>query len=91
MIGDEENELVSYDSQSQQIKHCGVHGCSHLVYVVTYIESLVALEGANGLRKADPNSPDTVANMEASRPSRKRVVVGSWDQLQERRNRLQTE
>ncbi|KAI8010640.1 hypothetical protein LOK49_LG06G01184 [Camellia lanceoleosa] len=72
MIGDEKNELVSYDSQTQQIKHHGVHGCYHSAYVVTYIESLVALEGANGLRKANPISPDTVAEMEASRPRRKR-------------------
>ncbi|GMP53689.1 hypothetical protein CsSME_00019084 [Camellia sinensis var. sinensis] len=40
-------KLVSYDPQSHQIKNLGVYGDSFYVY--TYMESLVALDGADGV------------------------------------------
>ncbi|CAL5391037.1 unnamed protein product [Camellia sinensis] len=55
-------ELVSYDPQSHQIKYHGVYGNSFYLY--TYIESLVALDAADGVWKSHghPSSPNIVAN-----------------------------
>ena len=48
-------ELVSCDIKSRQIKHLGLHG--DLFYANTYMESLVALDVADGVWKshARPN------------------------------------
>ncbi|CAL5336266.1 unnamed protein product [Camellia sinensis] len=78
----EEEKLVWNDPQSQQIKkHLGVNGSYHSFYVVTYMESLVALDAPNGVGKDNPNSLDAVVNKEASR-----AMAESGDQLQERRS-----
>lgn len=64
----EEEKLVWNDPQSQQIKkHLGVNGSYHSFYVVTYMESLVALDAPNEVGKDNPNSLDAVVNKEASR------------------------
>lgn len=57
--GEGDNELVLCDSQSQQIRHLGVRGYHYCFQVVTYIESLVGLDGTV-----------TVANKKASRRKR---------------------
>ncbi|CAL5391020.1 unnamed protein product [Camellia sinensis] len=63
----DDDELLSYDPQSHQIKNLGVYGNSFNVY--TYMESLVALDGADGVweshEQVHPNSPDAIANKEA--------------------------
>ncbi|CAL5391010.1 unnamed protein product [Camellia sinensis] len=89
----EEEKLVWNDPQSQQIKkHLGINGSYHSFYVVTYMESLVALDAPNGVGKDNPNSLDAVVNKEASRRKRKkqrkrkRAMAESGDQLQERRS-----
>uniref|UniRef100_A0A5B7BNK8 F-box domain-containing protein n=1 Tax=Davidia involucrata TaxID=16924 RepID=A0A5B7BNK8_DAVIN len=58
-------EVVSYNSSNKAIKNLGICGAARdSVFVVTYLESLVLLDGVNGVLGAQVESCDTVGSEE---------------------------